>query len=74
MILMTPMILNRWKFAPPVVGNAVIICGIPAAKIVDPSLGHPATVVDGIVDRCGILAAIFVQACGKRRWPTSNEC
>jgi hypothetical protein len=46
----------------------------PAAGIVGPSLGHAATVVGGIVGGCGILAAIFVEACGKRRWPTSNEC
>jgi hypothetical protein len=53
-------VVHRWKFARSVVGSAVIICGIPAAKIVGPSLGHAAIVVGGIVDGCGNLAATIV--------------
>jgi hypothetical protein len=55
-------------------GRIAIIRGIRAAGFVGPSLGHAANVVGRIVGGCGILAAIIVDASGKRRWPTSNEC
>jgi hypothetical protein len=59
-ILRQRSVVHRWKFAPPFVGSAVITCGIHAANIVAPSLGHAANVVGRIVGGCGILAAIIV--------------